>query len=165
MKWQEQGRTAQLPKYYFLAAAVLILLFFVPREIFHWSVTYPGGSSSIFLSFSRLGWVLLLWAGIGWLLRHVRNVPELIPVAGQHTLFIYVSHIVILYGSAWMPGLRQTFGKTMDLGPVLFIIGILIVGTTLTAYWMHGQKRQRTVVYRYLPYATMIVLATILLFA
>lgn len=165
MKWQEEGRTIHLPKYYFIAAAVLLLAFFVPREVFQWNVTFDGGSSSIFLSLSRLGWVLLLWAAIGWLLRHAGKVPELIPVAGQHTLFIYVSHIVILYGSAWMPGLRQTFGKTMELGPVMIIIGILLVGTTLSAYWMHGQKLQKSMVYRYLPYAAMIVLATILLFA
>jgi hypothetical protein len=30
---------------------------------------------------------------------------------------------------------------------------------------MHGQKLQKSMVYRYLPYAAMIVLATILLFA
>lgn len=165
MKWQEQGRTEKLPLYYFYAGTALILVFLVPREIFHWSFTIEGGSSNLWLSFSRLGWVLLLWAGTGWVLRHVRRVPDIIQIAGQHTLFIYVSHIVVLYGSAWMPGLRQTFGKTMDLGPVMLVISTLLVGTSLMAYWMHGQKIQKTVVYRYLPYAAMIVLATVLLFA
>jgi len=165
MRWQEQGRTEKLPLYYFYAGSALILVFFVPREIFHWSFTFEGGSSSLWLSFSRLGWVLLLWAGTGWVLRHVRRVPDIIQIAGQHTLFIYVSHIVVLYGSAWMPGLRQTFGKTMDLGPVMLVISTLLVGTSLMAYWMHGQKIQKTVVYRYLPYAAMIVLATVVLFA
>ncbi|MDT8324920.1 MAG: heparan-alpha-glucosaminide N-acetyltransferase domain-containing protein [Bacteroidota bacterium] len=165
MRWQTEGRTARLPLYYGMAGAALLLLFFVPREILEWGITFDGGSSSIWLSFSRLGWVLLLWAVIGALMQRTQRIPDVIPVAGQHTLFIYVSHIVALYGSAWMPGLRQTFGKTLELEPVLVIIGILIAGTTLAAYWMHTQKLQKTVVYRYLPYAAMVVLATVLLFA
>jgi uncharacterized membrane protein len=165
MRWQSEGRTARLPLYYGIAGAVLILVFFVPREILEWSIAFKGGSSSIWLSFSRLGWVLMLWAMTGALLQRTQRIPEVIPIAGQHTLFIYVSHIVALYGSAWMPGLRQTFGKTLELEPVLLIIGILLAGTTLAAYWMHTQKLQKTVVYRYLPYAAMVVLATVLLFA
>ncbi|MCB2203768.1 DUF1624 domain-containing protein [bacterium] len=165
MRWQEEGRTAQLPLYYGLAGAALLLAFFIPREVLHWQLTFEGGSSSIWLSFSRLGWVLMLWSIIGYMLQHTNRIPRIIPVAGQHTLFIYVSHIVVLYGSAWMPGLRQTFGKTLMLEPVLGIITILLLATTLTAYWMHTQKRQQTVVYRYLPYAAMVVLATVLLFA
>jgi len=165
MRWREEGRTAKLPRYYALAGISLILVFFVPRELMHWSITFEGASSSIWLSFSRLGWVLLLWAGVGALLQRVERIPEIIPIAGQHTLFIYVSHIVALYGSAWMPGLRQTFGKNLELGPSLLIISILLVGTTLAAYWMHTQKLQKTAVYRYLPYAAMVVLATVLLFA
>jgi uncharacterized membrane protein len=165
MKWQEEGRTAKLPAYYFATGLALLLLFFVPRELFEWSITFKGTSSSIWLTFSRLGWVLMLWSVVGTMLQRVERIPEIIPIAGQHTLFIYVSHIVALYGSAWMPGLRQTFGKTLELEPVLVIIGILIVGTTLAAYWMHTQKIQRSVVYRYLPYAAMVVLGTVLLFA
>jgi hypothetical protein len=165
MKWQEQGKTAMLPKYYFYAAAALLLVFFVPREFLGWKIAHLGGSSSIWLSFSRLGLVLLLWSVIGVALQYVKTVPAVIPIAGQHTLFIYVSHIIALYGSAWMPGLRHTFGKTLALEPVLVIIGILLVSTTLAAYWMHTQKLQKSVVYRYLPYAAMVVLATVLLFA
>ena len=107
----------------------------------------------------------MLWAGIGYLLRKVDRIPEIIPIAGQHTLFIYVSHIVMLYGSAWLPGMRQTFGKTLEIEPVLIIIAFLIISTTTAAYWMHTQKINKTVVYRYLPYAAMVVLATVLLFA
>jgi len=165
LKWQEEGRAAMLPKYYFIAGAVLFLAFFVPREFIGWKITHLGASSSIWLSFSRLSLVLLLWAGVGMLLQYVKNVPRIIQIAGQHTLFIYVSHIVVLYGSAWMPGLRQTFGKTLELGPTLMIISLLLVSTSLAAYWMHTQKLQKSVVYRYLPYAAMVVLGTILLFA
>ncbi|MBE0643713.1 MAG: DUF1624 domain-containing protein, partial [Bacteroidetes bacterium] len=156
MKWREEGRVHLLPKYYFYAASVLLVLFFVPRAIWGWELPLNNGSSSIWLTFSRLGWVLMLWSGIGFLLRKVERIPEIIPIAGQHTLFIYVSHIVVLYGSAWMPGLRQTLGKTLDLQATMIIIAFLIVSTTTAAYWMHTQKLNKTVVYRYLPYAAMV---------
>ncbi len=165
MKWREQGRVHLLPKYYFFAASALIAVFFVPRVIWGWELPYNIGSSSIWLTGSRLGWVLMLWSGIGFLLRKVEHIPEIIPIAGQHTLFIYVSHIVILYGSAWMPGLRHTLGKTLELEPTLIVIAFLILSTTTAAYWMHTQKINKSVVYRYLPYAAMFVLATVLLFA
>ncbi|MFZ1730389.1 MAG: heparan-alpha-glucosaminide N-acetyltransferase domain-containing protein [Bacteroidota bacterium] len=165
MKWRDEGRVQMLPKYYFFAASALLVLFFVPRVIWGWELPLNEASSSIWLTFSRLGWVLMLWSAIGFLLRKVEHIPEIIPIAGQHTLFIYVSHIVMLYGSAWMPGMRQTFGKTLELQPVLIIIAFLIVTTTTAAYWMHTQKINKTVVYRYLPYAAMVVLATVLLFA
>lgn len=165
MRWQESGREQELPKLYFMAASALLILFFIPRLIWGWDLPLSSGSSSIWLTFSRLGWVLMLWAGIGFLLRRTQRIPEIISIAGQHTLFIYVSHIVILYGSAWMRGLRQVYGKTLDLEPVLLIIAILIASTSTAAYWMHTQKINKSVVYRYLPYAAMVVLATVLLFA
>ncbi len=165
MKWRDEGRAQMLPKYYLFAASALIVLFFVPRVIWGWELPLNRGTSSFWLTFSRLGWVLMLWAGVGYLLRKVEHIPSIIPIAGQHTLFIYVSHIVILYGSAWMPGLRQSLGKTLDLASVLIIIAILIVSTTTAAYWMHTQKINKSLVYRYLPYAAMVVLATVLLFA
>lgn len=165
MKWQESGRVHMLPKYYFYAASVLLVLFFIPRVIWGWQLPLADGASSPWLTFSRLGWVLMLWAAIGFLMRKVERIPEIIPIVGQHTLFIYVSHIVMLYGSAWMPGMRQTLGKTLELEAVFIIIAFLIVSTFTTAYWMHTQKLNKTVVYRYLPYAAMVVLATVLLFA
>lgn len=165
MKWQEEGRVHLLPKYYFIAAASLLVLFFIPRMIWGWELPLSSGSSSPWLTFSRLGWVLMLWAGIGFLLRKVERIPEIIPIVGQHTLFIYVSHIVMLYGSAWMPGMRQSLGKTLELEAVGIIIAFLILSTFTAAYWMHTQKINKTMVYRYLPYAAMVVLATVLLFA
>jgi uncharacterized membrane protein len=165
MKWQAEGRTRSLPKYYLIAASALLLAFFVPRLIWGWQLPLADGSASPWLTFSRLGWVLMLWAVIGFLLRKVERIPEIIPVVGQHTLFIYVSHIVMLYGSAWMPGMRQTLGKTLELEAVFIIIAFLIATTFTAAYWMHTQKINRSVVYRYLPYAAMVVLATVLLFA
>lgn len=109
--------------------------------------------------------MLLLWASIGGLLTFVKRVPRVITIAGQHSLLIYVSHIVVLYGSAWMPGLRQMFGKTLELGPVLAIITILLITTSWAAMTVHQMKQERSLTYRYLPYAAAVLLLTVLMFA
>jgi len=34
---------------------------------------------------------------------------------GRNTLLIYIIHLMILYGSAWNPGLIQLYGKSFDV--------------------------------------------------
>jgi len=165
LRWHEQGIAHKLPQYYFIAALLILIVSFLPRLLFPGQLPYNQGAASIWLSFSRLGWVLLLWAGVGFTLRNIKSVPNFLAIAGQHSLFIYVSHIVVLYGSAWMPGLRQIFGKTLDFPPVLAVILILMISTTWVAYGMHQMKTRKSVVYRYAPYAAGIVLMTLLVFA
>jgi uncharacterized membrane protein len=165
LRWKEQGRDQKLPQYFLVGAAAILLVSFVPRLIFGWQLPLNEGASSIWLSFSRVGWVILLWSLIGFGLRHVKRVPDIISVAGQHSLLIYVSHIVVLYGSAWMPGFRQMFGKTMDLDAVMGIIVFLLISTTWAAKTVHQMKAEKSLVYRYTPYAAGIILLTFLVFA
>lgn len=165
MRWKEKGRESRLPLYFLYGAVAILLISFVPRLIFGWKLPFNDGAASIWLTFSRLGWVLLLWATVGGLLTFVKRVPRVITIAGQHSLLIYVSHIVVLYGSAWMPGLRQMFGKTLELGPVLAIITILLITTSWAAMTVHQMKQERSLTYRYLPYAAAVLLLTVLMFA
>jgi hypothetical protein len=165
LRWRSQGRDHKLPKYFLIAAVGILLISFVPRLIYGWQLPLNSGAASIWLSFSRFGWVLLLWSGIGFLLQHVKRVPKAITIAGQHSLLIYVSHIIILYGSAWMPGFRQMFGKTLELNAVMAVIFFLLVSTTWAAVIVHQLKMEKSLVYRYTPYAFAIVLLTFMVFA
>ncbi len=165
LRWREQGRDQKLPFYFLLGASAILLVSFVPRLVFNWNLPFNDGASSIWLTFSRVGWVLLLWSAIGFLLGYVKRVPNILQIAGQHSLLIYVSHIVVLYGSAWMPGLRQMFGKTMEMNSVLLVIVFLLISTTWAAKTIHQMKAEKSLVYRYTPYAAGIILLTFLVFA
>jgi hypothetical protein len=163
LQLRDSGRERLLLVYFGVIGLILLAAAFVPRMVYGWHLPFYGGSSSPWLTFSRLGWVLMLWTVIGTVLRHVKSLPRIIPIAGQHTLFIYVSHIVVLYGSAWMPGLRQIFGKELNLLPVLVIISILLVTTTLAANWLHRIKSEQAHIYRLVPYAAAVLLATVMM--
>ena len=165
LRWREQGRDHKLPLYFLYGAAAILVVSFLPTLLFNWNLPLNKGASSIWLTFSRVGWVLLLWSGVGFLLRLVKNVPSILSIAGQHSLLIYVSHIVVLYGSAWMPGLRQMFGKTLELNSVLLVIVFLLISTTWAAKTVHQMKAEKSPAYRYTPYAAAIVLLTVLVFA
>lgn len=165
LRWKERGLDSKLPLYFLIGALAILLVSFVPRLIFGWKLPLNDGAASIWLSFSRVGWVLLLWSAIGFGLRYVKRVPSIITISGQHSLLIYVSHIVVLYGSAWMPGFRQMFGKTMDLDAVMAIIVFLLISTTWAAKVVHQLKAEKSPIYRYTPYAAGILILTFMVFA
>ena len=56
---------------------------------------------------------------------------------GQHTLSIYVVHVIIIYGFAWNKGLYQLWGKSLSLIQVLPIIGALVMLMLAMAYLIH----------------------------
>ncbi len=165
LEWKERGIEHRFNRYYFLAGVLLLAIAFVPRYVFESSLPLYYGSSSPWLTLSRLGWVLVLWAGVGTLINRTHSVPRLVQIAGQHSLFIYVSHIVVLYGSAWLPGFRQIFGKQLELLPVLIIISFLLVTTMYAARVIHTMKLEQMHVYRYVPYAAVVLLASVMIFA
>lgn len=111
------------------------------------SVASPG------LFMLRLGLVLLLWSVIGLFMRSTTKLPSIVPVIGQHTLLIYVAHIVVLYGSPWFVGLNHIAGRDLTYFPVLLVIAALLVGATLLAKMMDRLRNHKFHVYRLVPYA------------
>lgn len=79
------------------------------------------------LSFYRLGVVLLLNSLMAYTALKFNNVPSFFRITGKHTLFIYVAHLVIIYGSAWIPGLLASFGQTLNAFQAISIAAGMIV--------------------------------------
>ena len=71
-------------------------------------------SASTNLIFFRVGCVLLLNSIVSYISLKVNSIPKLIILIGRNTLMIYVVHLLILYGSAWNPGLYGWIGKTFN---------------------------------------------------
>lgn len=82
-------------------------------------------TASIGLSSYRLGVVIILCGIVSYISNHVNNVPYFIRVFGKHSLVIYVIHLVIVYGSAFMPGLSYLFGKSFSFPEVIVIAGVM----------------------------------------
>jgi fucose 4-O-acetylase-like acetyltransferase len=90
-------------------------------------------SATTSLILFRIGFVLILNAIVSYISLKVNSIPKLIILIGRNTLMIYVVHLIILYGSAWNPGLYGWIGKTFNgvqaviSAVVMFSLMILMV--------------------------------------
>lgn len=86
-------------------------------------------STSPNLVILRLGIVFILNAIVSWISLSVDSIPRIIILIGRNTLLIYVVHLVILYGSAWNPGIVLLFSKSFDVwrtvGSALLMITLM----------------------------------------
>ncbi|MFO7523991.1 MAG: hypothetical protein R6W68_00925, partial [Ignavibacteriaceae bacterium] len=55
---------------------------------------------------------------------------------------IYVVHLMILYGSAWNPGLNHVFGKSLYFIPTLSVALAMII-TMTTLVWLINKFKVR----------------------
>lgn len=108
-----------------LALTILGLAFIVEgiEDIF-----YNGEeiwTDNLYVIFLRCGVLLLLNSLMSFIALRIQRIPEFIKQIGRHTLLVYAVHVVILYGSAWVPGLNLIFSKRMD--PFTSIISAIIM--------------------------------------
>ncbi len=149
LQWQRSEKTDLFSKYYLIGGIVIIaaglVLDALPIQIYP---TYNYWKTSPNLFLFRAGCVLILWSGVNYAIKKVRRLPEIIPITGQHTLPIYVAHIVVLYGCAWWTGLNFHLGKVLDPLQTAGIIIGLIGGSLLFAYILHHTKTYSYLLYR-----------------
>ena len=84
-------------------------------------------SATLSLIFFRVGFVLMLNAIVSYISLKANSIPKVIILFGRNTLMIYVVHLLILYGSAWNPGLYEWIGKTFN-GVQAVISAIVMFG-------------------------------------
>lgn len=81
--------------------------------------------------FYRVGFVLLLTAVVSYISLRVNHIPQIIILAGRNTLLIYVVHLIILYGSAWTPGINLLWGYSLSgwqsFGAAVIMITLMIL--------------------------------------
>jgi len=77
--------------------------------------------------FFRTGFVLFLSGVMALVSKNIDTIPQIIRTIGKHTLSIYVVHIIILYGSAWSPGLSWLIGKNFSPNQVILAAIIMII--------------------------------------
>ncbi len=83
------------------------------------------------LIFYRLGIVLILNSLVSIIALKVETIPRIFILIGRNTLLIYIVHIVILYGSAWNPGLISILDKSLNVWHTIGMALLMLV--TMTA--------------------------------
>ncbi len=96
--------------------------------------------------FLRLGVVISLNGVISIAALKLKDLPDIVKLIGRHTLVIYVVHLVILYGSAWIPGLYNTYAGTLNTINSIFAVALmyaLMGGMVFFINRMNQIKRQK----------------------
>ena len=78
---------------------------------------------------------MLLNALIGFAALKLNNIPKIIKLIGRHTLLIYVVHLIILYGSAWSPGLSRYFKHSFSLSEAV-AAAIVMISLMISLVWI-----------------------------
>ena len=74
----------------------------------------------------RLGGVVLLAAGLAWATRRVRRPPTWLAVLATESLFLYVFHVLLVYGRPW--GLSAWLGSRLSLPAALTAaLGVILL--------------------------------------
>lgn len=85
-------------------------------------------TDNFFVIFLRIGVVLLLNSIMATISLFVKEIPEIIKQVGRYTLIIYAVHVIILYGSAWIPGFYMFWPKSLSLkGSILAAISLILL--------------------------------------
>ena len=67
------------------------------------------------IPFYRLGAIILLNGVVSFFSQKLNRIPNIIFLAGRHTLLIYTVHLVILYGCVFFPGISSSpIGQSLN---------------------------------------------------
>jgi hypothetical protein len=84
--------------------------------------------------FFRVGFVLVLNSIVSFISQKIESIPRIVILVGRNTLLIYVVHLMILFGSAWNPGLTLLFAGSLNV-TVTVIAAVLMI--TLMILMVH----------------------------
>lgn len=123
------------------AAAVFMLLAFVLNNL----IPYPVGdihawNETLSTITFRLGFVLLLTGVVSLISIKIANIPKIFILLGRNTLLIYVVHLMILYGSAWNPGLFVIFGEKLTPIVTVSIAAMMVAAMILMVFVLNKLK-------------------------
>lgn len=77
------------------------------------------------------GIVLIIFSIFGFLGNRINSIPKFIMSLSRNSLWIYIIHLVILYGSPTSIGLFQVIGKTLSAELTVFIALLMIILMTI----------------------------------
>ena len=135
-------RTSQFSLKLAVWGALLIFLFAVIKSVENNTVneTYKYWAESIGLISLRVGFVLLLNSIVSFISLKMTSIPKMFVLIGRNTLLIYIAHLIILYGSAWSPGLILLFDRNLSAWVTVATAFLMIVTMTIMVIMIHRLK-------------------------
>ena len=109
--------------------------------IYFFEGNYLEGGLKVGIFFLRIGFVITLNGIVALIVIKVNSIPNIIKLIGRHTLLIYVVHLIILYGSAWIPGVYSTYAQTLNTP--LTILAVFVMYTLMVSMILGLDKFQK----------------------
>ena len=88
----------------------------------------------------RVGFVLVLNSIVSYISQKIESIPKIIILVGRNTLLIYVIHLMILYGSAWNPGITLLFLHSFGVALTIICALVMITLMVLMVYTLSKLK-------------------------
>lgn len=96
-------------------------------------------------SINRIGVVLILNSLFALIAVKIKSIPKYILVLAKSSLFIYIVHLVILYGSPWSLGLYHIIGNSFSvvmtiLSTLIMIILMVLISSRIDKFRIEKRK-------------------------
>lgn len=107
----------------------------------------------------RIGIIVTIFPLIVLLNEKVKKMSWVYLTLSKKSLFLYISHLIVIYGCALFPGLNVFFGQQM-IGIPLILAAVLveIISMSIAYYYDRSVKFIPTIRYAYLSIIVMVVL-------
>lgn len=93
----------------------------------------------------RVGIIVTITSGFFFVRRIPQKAAFHLTVLGQSSLFVYVTHLLVVYGSAVNNGLAQFIGHTLSLtGTLAVVLGVLLCMIMCVHVWRYVQNQHLT---------------------
>jgi uncharacterized membrane protein len=140
-----EGRRARTFRLACLAASAALLLLglaaeHLPARLFPSHDAYKAGYSYLLL---RLGFALLVFGVLAWIAELRPRLAAACAPMGRKSLYVYVGHLVLIYGTPWTPGLATGQVHALSLGDAaafIPLVGTLTFGTLLVWDWVRTRS-------------------------
>lgn len=140
-----------------LGIAMFIGTLIVVNLPFHWYPHHDVWKVNPLIILARLSFVAVVTSSI-FFAEHSIRIPTAIPqIMGRESLFIYVLHLIILYGSVLNQGLQQIILPTLSVMQASLIFLVIISGIMLFSYGWYQYKMR----YKRAAMATRIAIAAV----
>lgn len=135
-------RTSRFSLKLAIIGSLLIFIFSVSKLIQNGSqnevVKYLSDSYGLLAL--RVGFVLILNSIVSFVSLKLNSIPKLLVLIGRNTLLIYVVHLVLLFGSAWSPGIILLFDKSLNVWHTTASAILMIITMTIMVIAIHRLK-------------------------
>ena len=141
-----RDEVAMVLKYAAVSAGLAVLALLALRLPFDFYPPHDYWKSDPSIILVRLGVVSIVAAGIFLSERYIQSASRIPSIMGKESLFVYIAHLLIVYGSVMGPGLNYYIGPMLSLVQTLGVTVLVFVAVMfLAVLWYSLNSNHRVV--------------------